>query len=135
MSEFKVGDKVRVKSLYSDSVNAPWRTGVTVSKIEGRRVWALEAGTWVDNSEVELVTEDDITKHYGTGDIECVDYLYDNMPREAFIGWLEGSFKKYTHRWRYKENPIKDLRKARDFLSVLIDVLEDKKPEFKEWTK
>ena len=73
------------------------------------------------------------TEHYQEGDIECVDYLWDNMPFEAFIGGLEWNIKKYLHRWRRKDNPIKDLRKARDYLSVLIDVMEGGKPEFKEW--
>ena len=43
------------------------------------------------------------------------------------------NIKKYLHRWRYKENPVKDLRKARDYLNVLIDVSEGKPPKFKEW--
>lgn len=73
------------------------------------------------------------TQHYQSGDIECVDYLYDNMPFEAFVGGLEWNIKKYLHRWRYKEAPVKDLRKARDYLSVLIEVMEGNKPEFKEW--
>lgn len=74
------------------------------------------------------------TKHYETGSIECVDYLYDNMPLEAFIGGLEWNVKKYLHRWRYKEKPVEDLRKARDYLSVLIDTVEGKEvPSFKEW--
>ena len=43
-------------------------------------------------------------EHYSYGSIECVEYLYDNMPMEAFIGGLEWNVKKYLHRWRYKEN-------------------------------
>lgn len=73
------------------------------------------------------------TDHYQEGDIECIDYLFDNMPMEAFLGGLEWNIKKYLHRWRYKDDSLKDLRKARDYLTVLIDTLEGKKPEFKEW--
>ena len=93
-----------------------------------------------ENTEEFEVAEKDINlvgdfdpNHYSNNEIECVDYLYDNMPREAFIGGLEFAMKKYLHRWRYKEKPVQDLRKARDFLSVLIDVVEGNKPEFKEW--
>lgn len=75
------------------------------------------------------------TKHYTEGDIECVDYLFDNMPMEAFIGGLEWNTKKYLHRWRHKGNPVKDLKKARDYLNVWIDVMEGKDPKFKEWKK
>ena len=78
-------------------------------------------------------THDSYTSHYTTGDIECVDYLWDNMPMEAFIGGLEWNTKKYLHRWRSKGAPVKDLRKARDYLTVLIDVMEGKAPNFKEW--
>ena len=75
-----------------------------------------------------------ITDHYENGEIECIDYLWDNMPLEAFVGGLEWNVKKYMHRWRYKENPVKDLRKARDYLNVMIDVMEGcNKPQFKEW--
>ena len=73
------------------------------------------------------------TDHYTTGEIECVDYLWSNQPFEAFVGGLEWNIKKYLHRWRYKAQPVKDLRKARDYLSVMIDVMEGKEPEFKEW--
>jgi len=62
-----------------------------------------------------------------------VDYLWDNMPFEAFVGGVEWNIKKYLHRWRDKGEPVKDLRKARDYLSVLIDVMEGKEPQFKEW--
>ena len=91
----------------------------------------------IDQDSITLVEPNvgkiDVASHYLKGDIECVDYLYDNMPIEAFIGGLEWSVKKYLHRWRYKENPVKDLRKARDYLSVLIDTMEGKEPKFKEW--
>jgi len=73
------------------------------------------------------------TGHYTQSEIECVDYLWDNMPFESFVGGLEWNIKKYLHRWRYKENPVKDLRKARDYLNVLIDVSEGKSPKFEEW--
>lgn len=71
--------------------------------------------------------------HYKEADIECVDYLWDNMPFEAFVGGLEWNTKKYLHRWRYKEKPVQDLRKARDYLTVLINVMEGKDPKFNEW--
>lgn len=78
-------------------------------------------------------TKLNVTAHYTEGDIECVDYLWDNLPMEAFIGGLEWNTKKYLHRWRHKGNPVKDLKKARDYLNVWIDVMEGKAPEFKEW--
>ena len=42
-------------------------------------------------AEEQVVTTDNVNtpSHYVSGTIECVDYLYDNMPIDAFIGGLE----------------------------------------------
>ena len=84
-------------------------------------------------NDVKEVSYEGQPKHYTKDNIECVDYLWDNMPFEAFVGGVEWNIKKYLHRWRDKGEPVKDLRKARDYLSVLIDVMEGKEPQFKEW--
>ena len=67
----------------------------------------------------------DNPNHYTQGEIECIDYLKDNMPYEAFLGFLEGNCKKYLHRWRLKKKPLEDLKKARWYLERLISELED----------
>lgn len=69
--------------------------------------------------------------HYNTGGIECIDYLEDNLPPEAFRGYLEGNVKKYLHRWRYK-NGLQDLQKAVWYLNELVHrvkALEDKETQ------
>lgn len=62
--------------------------------------------------------------HYNHGNIECIDYLDDNLG-EGFTYYLEGNIKKYLHRWRYKnqgaEKQIEDLRKAAWYLNKLIE--------------
>lgn len=62
--------------------------------------------------------------HYNHGNIECIEYLKDNLPKEGYTGYLEGNFKKYLHRWRHKGKPIEDLKKARWYLDRLIKELE-----------
>lgn len=62
--------------------------------------------------------------HYNTGGIECIEYLKDNMSWQGYTGYLEGNCKKYLHRWRYKQKPIEDLKKARWYLDRLIKELE-----------
>ena len=62
--------------------------------------------------------------HYTSSNIECIDYLKDNMSYEAFLGFLEGNNKKYMHRWRHKGKPLEDLKKARWYLDYLISELE-----------
>lgn len=62
--------------------------------------------------------------HYNNGNIECIEYLKDNMSWQGFTGYLEGNCKKYLHRWRYKKKPIEDLKKAAWYLDRLIRELE-----------
>lgn len=63
--------------------------------------------------------------HYSAGTIECVEYLKDNMPWDAYLGGLEWNVKKYLHRWRYKKQPIEDLKKAQWYLNRMVKELED----------
>ena len=60
--------------------------------------------------------------HYNTGNIECIDYLEDNLG-EGFQAYLEGNVKKYLHRYRHKGSEITDLRKARWYLDKLISTV------------
>ena len=57
--------------------------------------------------------------HYKGEGIECIEYIKQTMPTEAFLGYLEGNVVKYRHRYRNK-NGIEDLRKARWYLDRLI---------------
>lgn len=57
--------------------------------------------------------------HYNEGSIECIEYLKDSLG-DGFSAYLEGSIKKYLHRFRYKKKPIEDLRKAKWYLDRLI---------------
>lgn len=63
--------------------------------------------------------------HYGQGKIESIEYIYDMLTTEEFIGYLRGNIAKYMHRWRYK-NGLEDLKKACVYLDWLIQVEESK---------
>jgi len=62
--------------------------------------------------------------HYGDGQIQCRDYMKDNMDTMMFLGYLEGNTKKYLHRYRYKGKPVEDLKKAQWYLNKLILEME-----------
>jgi len=62
--------------------------------------------------------------HYQGDKIECIEYLKDNMPFEAYLGYLEGNAKKYMHRWRRKGKPLEDIEKAIWYLNRLKMELE-----------
>jgi hypothetical protein len=74
-----------------------------------------------EGKPVDMVNKPD---HYNHGEIECIDYLKDNMPYEAYLGYLEGNLKKYLHRWRHKGKPLEDLKKANWYLNRLRQELE-----------
>lgn len=71
-------------------------------------------------------------KHYNHGEIECLDYLKDNMDTQMYLGYLEGNTKKYLHRWRYKGKPLEDLQKAQFYLGRLIQELGEDTPSPKQ---
>ena len=48
-------------------------------------------------------------------DIEPFDYIHDNQ-----MGFAEGNVVKYITRWRYKEDGITDLYKAKQYIEMLI---------------
>ena len=79
----------------------------------------------VDNTLTIVDDPVESPSHYSSDKIECVDYLKDNMPFEAYLGGLEWNVKKYLHRWRRKGKPVEDLRKASWYLNRLINELED----------
>ena len=63
--------------------------------------------------------------HYGTGSIECIEYITDCLTDEELTGYYRGNVAKYLHRWRYK-NGVEDLKKARWYLEALIQQQERK---------
>ena len=72
--------------------------------------------------ERERMEEDNVNKpsHYRVGgEIECIDYIEQQLGGQGIRHYLEGNILKYMHRWRYK-NGVEDLRKARWYLEKLI---------------
>ena len=60
-------------------------------------------------------------KHYTRGDIECIDAIKASMSKREFEGFLKGNVMKYLWRYRYKNNPTEDLKKAQWYLNKLIN--------------
>jgi hypothetical protein len=58
--------------------------------------------------------------HYNQGNIEVIDAIED-----WGLNFCEGNVIKYVARHRYKNQPLKDLKKARWYLTRLIDILEN----------
>jgi hypothetical protein len=60
--------------------------------------------------------------HYNQNSVETIDLIQESMGIEEFKGYLKGNIIKYISRYRYKEkeNPEKDLLKAKWYLERLI---------------
>lgn len=56
--------------------------------------------------------------HYKDMKIQPVEYIHANG-----LGFIEGAVVKYISRWRAK-NGLQDLRKARHFIDLLIELEE-----------
>jgi hypothetical protein len=63
-------------------------------------------------------------QHYNTGGIEAIDYIKQQLG-DGFVEYCEGNTLKYLHRWRYKEHPVQDLRKAHWYLDKMIEAVEE----------
>lgn len=61
--------------------------------------------------------------HYKDCAIQPVEYIHANH-----LGFCEGSVIKYITRWR-KKNGIADLKKARHFIDLLIELEERKEQQ------
>ena len=62
--------------------------------------------------------------HYTGGDVECIDYIRQQLGEE-FESYLEGNVLKYMHRYKVKGKPLEDLSKALVYLCRLIEELEN----------
>ncbi len=61
--------------------------------------------------------------HYASGGIECIDAIKEQMPRDAYVGFLQGNVAKYVWRWRDKGG-VESLEKAQYYLTRLINELK-----------
>ena len=62
--------------------------------------------------------------HYNKGGVECIDYIKQQLG-DNFKYYLEGSMLKYNHRYKYKTNPLEDLKKSQWYLNRLIKELSN----------
>lgn len=64
--------------------------------------------------------------HYNQGQIEVIDYIEDIGMGEDFCA---GNAIKYISRYKYKQNPLEDLQKAKWYVERLISYYENKTNE------
>lgn len=71
-------------------------------------------------------TEDKVNHplHYTSGGIECIEAIKASMSKDEYKGYLKGNVLKYIWRYKNKNNPVEDLKKAKVYLEWLIKEVE-----------
>ena len=78
----------------------------------------------MNTDEWEQITS---PNHYNSNTMETIDLIRDSMESEEYRGYLKGNIFKYVsrHRYKEKENPLKDLLKAQWYLCKLIEDMKN----------
>ena len=64
--------------------------------------------------------------HYGSGKIECIDYIKQILGSKGFVAYCRGNVMKYNHRAMHKNaTPVEDLKKAQQYLTWANETLEE----------
>jgi|APGre2960657373_1045057.scaffolds.fasta_scaffold01840_5 hypothetical protein len=74
----------------------------------------------INKKQLELLGKKESVNHpshYNQGKIEVIDYIEDLGMGEDFCA---GNAIKYISRYKYKENPLEDLKKARWYIDRII---------------
>ena len=134
MTEFNVGDKVRVLYNHPDGTDAvKGDTGTVLRALEGgvdvefiKHVWWLHCDSVEpveDEQEADPLSVANLPhpstphcpSHYKQGDIECIDAIYEALGVNGFIDYCRGSAMKYLWRCEDKGDKDSDLKKAERF--------------------
>jgi|TARA_R110000787_G_scaffold285596_1_gene401763 hypothetical protein len=94
---------------------------------EGSEFWISKKPSKITEHNIRY---DPVNKpeHYNRHNtIECIEAI-EACTGSSFAGYLQGNAMKYLWRYRYKDNSLQDLEKAKWYLSKLI---EDVKKEDK----
>ena len=65
--------------------------------------------------------------HYTAGGIETIDFMKAKSTKEEFHGYLRLTVLKYLSRGPYKQDALEDYKKARWFLTRLIEELDNER--------
>lgn len=103
------------------------KTGIsTISKTDCEGAYLLKQKA--ADTVVSAYDSVERPQHYASTKYEAIDIIKDKMTVEQFYGFLCGNVLKYMMRWQ-KKNGLEDLKKARWYLSKLIEEKESQPTE------
>ena len=87
--------------------------------MEYMRKKSKEAQANMQSDNLDMVNS---PAHYNKAGIETIDMI-ESVTGDGFEAYLQGNILKYVCRYRYKDNPVEDLGKARWYLNRLIETI------------
>ena len=87
--------------------------------MEYMRKKSKEAHANMQSDNLDMVNS---PAHYTKAGIETIDMI-ESVTGDGFEAYLQGNILKYVCRYRYKDNPVEDLGKARWYLNRLIETI------------
>jgi len=80
-----------------------------------------------ENMDEILMEKDEMINsppHYKYGKKETIDVIQDCMTNDEYHGYLKGNVLKYISRYKFKGEPLEDLKKAQWYLDRLVKEVE-----------
>lgn len=77
------------------------------------------------NDKEDTMKQPDYYKNNGLSPIDA--FKQGLMSREQYTGFIIGNIIKYVVRAEHKEDPVKDLNKAKDYINFYLELLDDDK--------
>jgi|TARA_S200002703_G_scaffold678_2_gene1219 hypothetical protein len=77
----------------------------------------------MQSDNIEMSNMVDHPPHYNATSIETIDII-QSVTKDGFEAYLQGNILKYVCRYKYKQNAVEDLEKARWYLNRLIETVE-----------
>lgn len=76
----------------------------------------------------QFISDIQTPSHYYNEDgTECKDIIRDILGHNGYMDYCRGAVIKYLFRYRSKEDPLKDLGKAKQYIIMMMDELQDAK--------
>lgn len=72
---------------------------------------------------IKILEADKGSKYYDISAINFINFMYNTMPRQEFIGFCKGNIIKYVHRYQSKGG-ARDLEKAAQYIKWLMTMEE-----------
>jgi len=129
-----MGNEMTFDEAWKDSVKSKkWQKSATINKKKGIPPSPARPATRRGVSHEifeESMSEDNINNppHYKQYSLEAIEGIKGSMSKDEFQGYLKGAALKYLWRYKYKQAPVDDLRKAKWYLDKLLEEVCNERP-------